>query len=79
MPVRCDAHVLETWICPDSYSLSGKAQNLLSELGVGQQLLHHGPLPVLLGDSGMIEVHWVVHNSTHLKQIYKVCYPLQEM
>lgn len=38
-----------------------RERDSLSELCVGQQLLHHGPLPGLLGDPGMIEVHWIVH------------------
>lgn len=40
--------------------------DLLSELGVGQQLLHHGSLPVLLGNTGMIKVRWVVHHRPNL-------------
>lgn len=40
--------------------------SLLSELCIGQQLLHHGSLPGLLGNSGMIEVHRIVHHRANL-------------
>lgn len=38
----------------------------LSELCISQQLLHHGSLPGLLGNPGMIEVHWIVHHCANL-------------
>lgn len=40
--------------------------NLLSELCVSQQLLHHGSLPQLLGNVGMVEVSRVVHHCADL-------------
>ena len=43
-----------------------QAENVLSELCVRQQLLHHGSLPLLLGNTGMIEVHSAVHHGRHL-------------
>lgn len=45
------------------------ALNLLPELSISQQLLHHGSLPVLLGNTGMIEIDWVVHHRSDLCQI----------
>lgn len=49
-------------------SVIPQTPNLLSKLSISQQLLHHGSLPVLLGDSGMIKVHWVVDHRTNLNQ-----------
>lgn len=50
--------------------------NLPSELCVSQQLLHHGSLPLLLGNVGMVEVSRVVHHcadlhrtQTHLQNV----------
>lgn len=44
--------------------------HLLPELSISQQLLHHCSLPVLLGDPGVVEVHWVVHHSPNLCHIH---------
>lgn len=41
--------------------------HLLSELCVSEQLLHNGSLPLLLRDTGMIEVSSVVHHCTNLQ------------
>lgn len=45
--------------------------HLLSELCVSEQLLHNGSLPLLLRDTGMIEVSSVVHHCTNLQHTHR--------
>lgn len=42
--------------------------DLLSELSISQQLLHHCSLPLLLGDARMIKVYWIIHHCANLAQ-----------